>query len=113
MDRDPHGGALQRVDDDGRDIADPMISPPAEDILALNDALERLEQADPRKARIVMLRYFAGLTAAETAAAVGVSVSTVEREWRFARTLLYTLLSSPDSDSTNTGRHEQHTVKAG
>ncbi|MCP4251235.1 MAG: sigma-70 family RNA polymerase sigma factor [bacterium] len=108
-----HGGTHKRVDDEGVDVAEPTIAPPAEDVLALNEALERLEEADPRKARIVMLRYFAGLSAAETAAALGVSVPTVERDWRFAKTLLYTLLSSPDSDPTETGPDGQRPSETG
>ncbi len=89
-----HGGGRRRVD---VEHVEPVIEPPAEDLLALEEALTRLEQADPRKGRIVMLRYFAGLTTEETAAALGVSVPTVEREWRFIRTFLYTLLSGPES----------------
>lgn len=88
-----HGGDRQRVE---MDAVEPAVEPPAEDILALDEALEQLERDDPRKARIVMLHYFAGLTIPETAAALGVSTSTVEREWRFTRSLLYTVLSEPD-----------------
>ena len=88
------GGGRKRVD---VERAEPVIEPPAEDLLALEEALTRLEQADRRKGRIVMLRYFAGLTTEETAAALGVSVPTVEREWRFIRTFLYTLLSDPET----------------
>lgn len=91
-----HGGGRKRVD---LEQVEPFIEPPAEDLLALDEALTRLEQADPRKGRIVMLRYFAGLAAEETAAALGVSVPTIEREWRFIRTFLYTLLSDPETAS--------------
>jgi len=90
------GGGHKRVD---LELAEPFIEPPAEDLLALDEALTRLEQADPRKGKIVMLRYFAGLTAEETAAALGVSVPTIERDWRFIRTFLYTLLSDPKTSS--------------
>jgi len=89
-----HGGGRKRVD---LEQVEPVIEPPAEDLLALDEGLTRLEQADPRKGKIVMLRYFAGLTTEETAAALGVSVPTVEREWRFIRTFLYTLLSDPQT----------------
>lgn len=58
------------------------------DVLALNDALERLAALDPDQARIVELRYFAGLTIEETAEAVGVSPATVKREWATARAWL-------------------------
>lgn len=55
------------------------------DVLALNDALARLEVLDPRKARLVDLRYFAGLSIPEAAAALGISPATVGREWAVAR----------------------------
>ncbi|MHC4989637.1 MAG: ECF-type sigma factor, partial [Planctomycetota bacterium] len=51
-------------------------------------AVGRLEAQDPRKGRIVNLRYFAGLTAEETARVLGVSLGTVEREWRFIKAWL-------------------------
>jgi RNA polymerase sigma factor (TIGR02999 family) len=59
-----------------------------EDVLAVEEALARLEAEDPRKGRIVELRYFAGLTVEETAAALELSVGTIEREWRFIRAWL-------------------------
>ena len=90
------GGDRQRVD---LDAVEPAIEPPSEDILALDEALRRLEQEDPRKAKIIMLHYFAGLTLRETAAALGVSVPTVERDWRFTRTYLYTVLKDSEADS--------------
>ena len=52
------------------------------EILAIDQALERLRASDPRKADIVLHRYFAGLTREETAVVLGVSVRTVDREWR-------------------------------
>ena len=67
------------------------------DILALNDALEELEQADTRKAQVVMLRHFAGLNQEQTAAALGVSVGTVEREWRFSRAFLHARIGAKRS----------------
>lgn len=54
---------------------------PAVEILAVHEALERLEVLDPQQARLVELRYFAGLTIAETAAALGVSPATAKRDW--------------------------------
>ncbi len=59
-----------------------------EDVLAVDQAVRRLEKDDPRKGRIVNLRYFAGLTAKETAGVLGLSVGTIEREWRFIKTWL-------------------------
>ncbi len=84
------GGGRRRLD---LDNVEPAVAPPSVDILALDEALERLERDDPRKARIVMLRYFAGMTTEETAAALDISVPTVEREWRFTRTLLHLRLA--------------------
>ncbi len=53
--------------------------------MALDDALTELQQVNPRSARIVELRYFGGLSVEETAAALGVSLETVTRDWRLAR----------------------------
>jgi RNA polymerase sigma factor (TIGR02999 family) len=64
------------------------IEPPADDILALDEALGRLQAEDARLAEIVLLRYFSGLSVEETASVLGVSVSTVTRDWRFARAWL-------------------------
>lgn len=68
---------------------------PVEDVLALHEAIERLEKYDARKAQIVNLRYFAGLTAEETAAAMGLSLGTIEREWRYIRARLRRELGAP------------------
>jgi RNA polymerase sigma factor (TIGR02999 family) len=59
-----------------------------EEILAVDEAVSRLEAVDPQQARIVELRYFAGFSPAETAAALGVSQRTVEREWAMAKAWL-------------------------
>ncbi|MBU0640898.1 MAG: sigma-70 family RNA polymerase sigma factor [Planctomycetes bacterium] len=91
--RQKRGGGRKRIDIDGADLAEVPLEPPAEDILALDEALQRLEQEQPRLVEVVKLRFFAGLTTRETAAALGISVPTVERDWRFARTLLYTHLA--------------------
>jgi WD40 repeat protein len=63
--------------------------PPATDLLALDEALAKLEARDKRKADVVMLRYFAGLSIEETAAALDVSPATVKNEWTFARAWLH------------------------
>jgi RNA polymerase sigma factor (TIGR02999 family) len=55
------------------------------DLVALDDALTALEALDPRKAKVVELRYFSGLTAEESAEVLGVSVPTVERDWKMAK----------------------------
>lgn len=90
-----HGGGQQRVDVDHVDIA---IDLPDENVLALDTALERLSEFDERKARVVELRYFAGLGNAETAGVLGISVPTVERDWRFARAFLYDELTRPEPE---------------
>jgi DNA-directed RNA polymerase specialized sigma24 family protein len=59
-----------------------------EDILALDEALEALERADPRAARVVELRFFGGLREDDVAEALGVSVITVKRDWKVARAWL-------------------------
>lgn len=84
------GGDRRRADLADIDVA---IEPPGTDVLALDEALRELEASDPRAAAVVNLRFFAGLTAQETAGALGVSLGTVEREWRFARSWLHRSLS--------------------
>ena len=59
-----------------------------EDVLALDEALSRLESVDPRASRVVELRYFTGLSEREAAEALGVSISTLKRDWTFARAWL-------------------------
>jgi RNA polymerase sigma factor (TIGR02999 family) len=65
---------------------------PLEDMLALDEALARLDERDPRMAEVVHLRFFAGLSVEETAAALEVSERTVKREWAVARAWLYEAL---------------------
>ena len=64
------------------------------DLVALDEALERLAVADPRKARVVELRFFGGLSLEETAEAVGISMRTVQNDWTFARAWLYRALTN-------------------
>ncbi len=87
------GKDQKRIDIEDGDLP---IDPPSDDILALNEALARLERTDPQKAELVMLHYFAGLTMVETAQAMRVSLSTVEREWRFTRALLFSQIAGTD-----------------
>jgi RNA polymerase sigma factor (TIGR02999 family) len=60
-----------------------------EQFIALDEALDRLAQLDPRQARIVELRFFGGLSEEETAAILGISARTVKRDWQFAKAWLY------------------------
>jgi RNA polymerase sigma factor (TIGR02999 family) len=84
-----HGSAEERVDlDSGIMRADPSLT----DLVAVDEALTRLEQTDARKAQIVSLRYFAGLSVEETAAALDLSPATVKNEWKFARACLHRAL---------------------
>jgi RNA polymerase sigma factor (TIGR02999 family) len=79
------GGGADRVPlSDGDKIAYPRD----EDLLDLDDALEKLNTIDPQKAALVKLRFFAGLTTDEAAAMLGISVSTAERSWAYARAWL-------------------------
>lgn len=80
-----HGGKLARQDLNDQLVAGEMR--PSR-VLALDDALNRLEQIDDRKARIVMLRYFAGLSIQDTAKSMNLSVATVKREWQFSKAWL-------------------------
>ena len=65
-----------------------VIEPPAENVLAVHEALEELEKQDPAKAQIVLLRYFSGLTTAETAEVLGLAERTLDRQWRYIRAWL-------------------------
>jgi RNA polymerase sigma factor (TIGR02999 family) len=85
------GGAAFRIQLDDFDVP---AAEPAVDLLALDEALDRLAAFDNRKARAVELRYFAGLGVEETAAALGVSIATVRRELRFAESWLYRELTA-------------------
>jgi RNA polymerase sigma factor (TIGR02999 family) len=67
---------------------------PCGDLVELDEALERLAVEDPRKARVVELRFFGGLSLEETAEAVGISVRTVRNDWTFARAWLYRALTN-------------------
>jgi RNA polymerase sigma factor (TIGR02999 family) len=84
-----HGGAAERVE---LDSAVMRVDPALIDLIAVDEALTRLEQTDPRKAQIVSLRYFAGLSIEETAGALDLSPATVKNEWAFARAWLYRVL---------------------
>jgi RNA polymerase sigma factor (TIGR02999 family) len=84
------GGALKRVD--LPDI-NAVVETGADELLALDEALTRLEAADPHRAKLVRLRYFAGLTLEQTAELLGISRATAHRHWAFARAWLYDAMS--------------------
>jgi len=79
------GGGRRRQE---LDEACAVVEPPADNVLAVHEALEELESQDPAKARIVLLRYFGGLTTAETAEVLGVAERTLDRQWRYVRAWL-------------------------
>jgi RNA polymerase sigma factor (TIGR02999 family) len=81
-----HGGGLQRVDVEYLDIALPADE---DHLLAVNDALDRLASSSPVQAQVVKLRFFVGMTAAESAEVLGLSERTVKQYWSHARTWLY------------------------
>jgi RNA polymerase sigma factor (TIGR02999 family) len=70
------------------DEACAVVEPPAENVLAVHEALEALEKQDPLKAKVVLLRYFSGLTMAETAEVLGLAERTLDRQWRYIRVWL-------------------------
>jgi RNA polymerase sigma factor (TIGR02999 family) len=83
------GGDLTRADFDVDQLAAPELR---EDLLALDEALDRLAAADPEAARLVQLRYFAGLTLSEAAKILGVAPRTADRLWAYARAWLHQAL---------------------
>src|SRR5262245_10624478 len=83
--RGKHGGHLQRLALEDRDVP---VQPPADDILALDDALTRLAETDPEAARVVGLHFFAGLSIEQVAEMLGVSRATAYRQWAYARARL-------------------------
>ena len=96
-----HGGNLQRMDLDqlpaSRAGSDSQL-------LALHGALDELHEAEPRKARIVELRYFGGLSVKETAAVLKVSEETVARDWRFTRGWLLSQLAGVERSDASAGQ---------
>jgi RNA polymerase sigma factor (TIGR02999 family) len=88
-----HGGGRQRITLTGIDLAAPET---LDQVLAVDEVLQRLERADPRAAEVVRLRFYAGLSEAETADALGLSERTVRREWSYARAWLFDALESGD-----------------
>jgi RNA polymerase sigma factor (TIGR02999 family) len=97
--REKHGGGAVHVE-----LSDAHVKPietPIDvvDALALDNALQKLEQLDPDQGRIVELRFFGGLTVEETAATLNVSPATVKREWALAKGWLYRELTGDTGDS--------------
>jgi len=88
-----HGGGRER-----EPLADALVMMPDDgtDLLALNEALDRLEAEDPTKAALVKLRYFAGMTLVQAADALGISRATADRYWTYSRARLYLWVDGAD-----------------
>ena len=87
------GGLKQRVN---LDDAQSLVVAPADDLLALDEALEKLAREDPVKAELVKLRFFAGLSHQQAAEALGISRPTADRYWAYAKVRLYCDIYEPD-----------------
>ncbi len=92
--RGKRGGHFRRVDFVAAEIT---AGRQREDIFALDEALTQLAQTHPEKAELVKLRYFAGLTGDEAARTLGISSSTADRHWTFARAWLFRRLAAENS----------------
>jgi len=79
------GGQNQRVE---LSEAEPAIDGPTMDLLALDEALQKLEEKDPRKSQLIKLRFFAGLSNQQAAAVLGISASTADLDWAYAKSWL-------------------------
>jgi RNA polymerase sigma factor (TIGR02999 family) len=88
-----HGGGRVRIEVGNLDVE---AERGADDLLALDEALQRLTAEEPTVAQVVKLRYFAGLTAEEAAATLGISLRTANRHWAYAKAWLYRHMSERD-----------------
>jgi RNA polymerase sigma factor (TIGR02999 family) len=91
--------SLKRGGDRRREPADLdalLAGGPTQDVLALHEALEQLAAQDPVKAKLVELRFFAGLTMEQAADCLGISPRAADRAWRYARAWLYAAMAGPD-----------------
>jgi RNA polymerase sigma factor (TIGR02999 family) len=89
------GGDRRRLD---IETVEPTFDEPDSELLSLDEALRELEQVNPRKAEVVKLRYFAGLTSEQASQALGVSTSTVENDWAYARSWLRIRMGDSNDD---------------
>ena len=96
-----HGGRLERQDLDDVDIAAPA---PSEDLLAIDEALAKLEAEDPVKAQLVKLRYFVGLSEEDAASALGLSRTSVQRYWRYTKAWFLIELQGAEGREKNRGK---------
>jgi RNA polymerase sigma factor (TIGR02999 family) len=93
--RDKHGGGRRR---EPADLEALRARAPDEELLALDEALEQLAAHDPLKAKLVELHFFGGLTLAQAAECLGISLSTADRAWRYARAWLNSAMAGSDPE---------------
>ena len=93
-----HGGGFQRVN---LDEAVSYTQEPADEFLSVNEALDKLAQEDPKKAELVKLRYFTGLSVQEAADVLGISRATADRYWAYAKVWLYCAISGEGKPETS------------
>ena len=93
-----HGGGMNRHDAAEVSIAAPE---PEEDLVALDEALDRFAAVEPQKAELVKLRYFAGLTIEQAADALGISPATAKRHWAYSKAWLFQAISGASENSQN------------
>jgi RNA polymerase sigma factor (TIGR02999 family) len=91
------GGDHHRVDLDKLELT---VNDPPDELIALDEALIELAKEHPEKAQLINLRYFGGLTHEEAAQALGISTSTADRHWAYARAWLYRQMASEESQSS-------------
>jgi DNA-directed RNA polymerase specialized sigma24 family protein len=101
-----HGGGCHRVD---LEEALPFAEEPAEELLSLNEALDQLAQEDSKKAELVELRYFTGLSVQQAADVLGISRAIADRYWACAKVSLYCAISG-ESERTLQWVHGRITV---
>jgi RNA polymerase sigma factor (TIGR02999 family) len=103
--RAKHGGGQERLNVDEIEIAAGMDD---EKVLLVHEALEKLAKEDPVRAEVVKLRYFVGLTHAESAGILGISEKTVRRHWNYSRVWLYqSIQSAGEPNSLSPGNQPQ------
>jgi RNA polymerase sigma factor (TIGR02999 family) len=99
------GGGLRRIEVEPEELAARQQD---DKLLALHEALARLEQHDVQKAQLVKLRYFAGLSIRQAAEALGISTATADRYWAFARAWLQREMASEEAGEAGQQREEEH-----
>ena len=91
------GGGLKRTMSDVADVAELAEEQDPDQILALDEAIRRLESEEPQAAQVLKLRFFTGLSVAETAELMGLSERTVKREWQYARAWMFRALGDANA----------------